>query len=89
MRYNHLVNHNGKYYAAGEEVPDTTEKKSAEATVPENEPLPFEPKQYTKTEINRMSTAELQQLAAENGIENASETSGGELKKQLIELFGL
>lgn len=46
-------------------------------------------KKYTKSEINRMSTAELQNLAAANGIENAFETSGNELKKILIEHFGL
>lgn len=46
-------------------------------------------KQYTKTDINRMTTAELQTLAAEIGIENAFDTSGGELKKLLIEHFGL
>lgn len=44
---------------------------------------------YTKTEINRMSTAELQELATEIGILNANETSGGELKKILIEHFNL
>lgn len=48
-----------------------------------------ESKQYTKTEINRMSTAELQSLAAAEGIENAFETSGNELKKILAEHFGL
>lgn len=46
-------------------------------------------KKYTKTEINRMSTAELQNLAAVEGIENAFETSGNELKKILAEHFGL
>ncbi len=45
--------------------------------------------QYTKTEINRMTTAELQELADKVGIENAFETSGGELKKILIEHFNL
>lgn len=48
-----------------------------------------ESKQYTKTEINRMSTAELQNLAATEGVENAFETSGNELKKILAEHFGL
>lgn len=48
-----------------------------------------ESKQYTKTEINRMSTSELQNLAATEGIENAFETSGNELKKILAERFGL
>lgn len=49
----------------------------------------IEQKQYTKTEVNRMSTAELQNLAAAEGIENAFETSGSELKKILAEHFGL
>lgn len=44
---------------------------------------------YTKTDINRMSTSELQKLAAEYGVENAKEKSGGELKKLLIEKFSL
>ncbi len=46
-------------------------------------------KQYTKSDIQRMSTADLQNLAAEEGIENAFETSGNELKKILVEHFGL
>jgi len=46
-------------------------------------------KKYTKSEINRMSTAELQNLAASEGIENAFETSGSKLKDILAEHFGL
>lgn len=42
---------------------------------------------YTKTDINRMSTAELKDLAKENGI--SDEMTGAELKKTLIEKFGL
>lgn len=44
---------------------------------------------YNKTEINRMPTADLQKLAAEYGIENAEKISGADLKKLLIEKFGL
>ena len=44
---------------------------------------------YTKTMINRMSTSDLQSLAQEQEIENADEISGSELKKMLIEKFGL
>lgn len=92
MVYDHMVKVNGQYYQAGEDVPeiDTAEGESS---------LPFsddditletkEDKQYTKTEINRMSTAELQNLAAAEGIENAFETSGNELKKILTEHFNL
>ena len=69
---------NGKWYKAGEEISfaNTQNKES-------------EQKKYAKTDINRMSTAELQALAADIGIENASGTNGGELKKLLIEHFGL
>lgn len=66
----------------------------------EDEPLPFsdgdiefeerpENRQYTKTDINRMTTTALQGLASQMGIENAYEKSGEKLKKILIEYFGL
>ena len=44
---------------------------------------------YTKTEINRMSTAELKELATSKGIEGAEDMTGADLKKVLIEKFGL
>lgn len=50
---------------------------------------PREPKTHTKTEINRMSTAELKNFASEQGIDNAEGMTGAELKKVLIEKFGL
>lgn len=68
---------NGKWYKAGEEI--TLAKPQEE--VKQN--------QYTKTEINRMSTAELQTLALENDIDGAEQMTGAELKKVLIEKFGL
>lgn len=46
-------------------------------------------KKYTKSEIQRMTTAELHNLAAAEGIENAFETNGNELKKILTQHFGL
>lgn len=48
-----------------------------------------EKKTYTKTEINRMSTAELQALALENDIDGANDMTGAELKKVLIDKFNL
>lgn len=36
-----------------------------------------------------MSTGDLRILATEQGIENAEETSGADLKRMLIEKFGL
>ena len=68
---------NGKWYKAGEEI--SLAKPQAEA----------KQNQYTKTEINRMSTAELQVLAIENGINGADEMTGADLKKVLIEHFKL
>lgn len=76
----HSIKVNGKWYRAGETI------SSAE---PQNKEVEQKQKQYTKTDINRMTTAELQTLAAEVGIDNAFDTSGGELKKLLIEHFGL
>ena len=49
-----------------------------------NEPKETE---YTKTEINRMSTADLKELAEKNGLDNS--LSGAELKKLLINHYGL
>ena len=68
---------NGKWYKAGEEI----SLAKTQEEVKQN--------QYTKTEINRMSTAELQTLAFENGIVGSNEMTGAELKKVLIEKFGL
>lgn len=75
MKYPYIVIHNGKWYNAGEEVPESNSPASSVW--------------YTKTEINRMSTADLQKLAAEQGIENAQTTSGAELKEILIAKFNL
>lgn len=68
---------NGKWYKAGEEI---------SLAKPQEE---VKQNQYTKTEINRMATAELQELALENDIDGADEMTGAELKKVLIEKFGL
>lgn len=44
---------------------------------------------YTKTDINSMKVAELRKLATEQGIENADDISGTEIKSLLIEKMGL
>ena len=44
-------------------------------------------KSYTKSEINRMSTADLQALAAEKGVENAYDMTGSELKTLLVDML--
>lgn len=50
---------------------------------------PESEKVYTKTEINRMSTADLKELAINTGVEGANSMTGAELKTYLINLFGL
>ena len=52
-----------------------------------NEPEETKEAEYTKTEINRMSTADLKELAEKNGLDNS--LSGAELKKLLINHYGL
>ena len=54
-----------------------------------NPPKEVEKGAYTKTEINRMSTADLKKLAKGEGIEEAEDMSGADLKKVLIKKFGL
>ena len=84
MEYPYIVNKNGVWYPAGADVPEDT---SPIATDNLTEKIVHNG--HTKTEINRMSTAELQELALENDIEGAEQMTGAELKKVLIEKFGL
>ena len=79
MKYPYIVGKNGVWYPAGTEVPEDNPNTKTENGQ----------NQYTKTEINRMSTAELQTLALENGVDGSDEMTGSELKKVLIEKFGL
>ena len=55
---------NGKWYKAGEEISLAKPQEEAKQN------------QYTKTEINRMTTAELQELALENGVDGSDEMTG-------------
>ena len=84
MIYPYIVNKNGVWYPAGADVPEDI---SPVATDSLTEKLVHNGR--TKTEINRMSTAELHELALENDISCADEMTGAELKKVLIEKFGL
>ena len=84
MEYPYIVNKNGVWYPAGADVPEDishiTTDNLTEKLVHNG---------HTKTEINRMSTAELQELALENNVDGAEQMTGAELKKVLIEKFGL
>ena len=84
MIYPYIVNKNGVWYPAGADVPE-----DISPIVTDNLTEKLVHNGHTKTEINRMSTAELQELALKNGIDGADEMTGAELKKVLIEKFGL
>lgn len=88
MKYAWWVRHNGVDYAPGEEVPsDGIAEKPVAVVVEKVEVVESESKGYTKTEINRMPTDELKKLAKSEKLN--FKLSGAELKKLLIEHFGL
>ena len=84
MIYPYIVNKNGVWYPSGANVPEDTSPITTD-----NLTEKLVHNGHTKTEINRMSTAELQELALENNVDGADEMTGAELKKVLIEKFGL
>ena len=87
MVYNHLVKYNGVYCPAGTDVPvgvSSVEIKDNKIIDEVKEEI-----KYTKTDINRMSTSDLKSLAKSEGIKDADTLSGADLKKVLIEKFGL
>ena len=48
-----------------------------------------EEKQYSRSEISRMSTADLKELAPTLGIEVTEESTGAKLKEEIIAKLGL
>ena len=103
MKFDHRVKFKGVLYEIGQDVPMEEKKAVEKAnTKPQavakketvddfsqymNAPEETTEFSYTKTEINRMSTADLKDLARENGIDDS--LSGAEIKKALIEKFEL
>ena len=87
MIYKHLVKYNGVYYPAGTDVPVGVKPVEEVKKVEEVKEVVAEMPTYSKTEINRMSTADFKELAKEQGIDD--ELSGADIKKALIKKFGL
>ena len=71
MKYDHKVKYKGVWYEPFTDIPE----------IPKSNIMG----DYTKTEINRMTTAKLQALAIKIGVENATEITGTELKKIIAE----
>lgn len=96
MVFDHRVKFKGILYEIGQDVPMEEKKAVEKANTKPQEVVEIETTEeivetkefaYTKTEINRMSTADLKKLAKENGVDES--LSGAEIKKALIDKFGL
>lgn len=85
MKFPYIVIRNGKWYKAGEEVPEDTTGQEFSAET-EQMPKGFE---YKKTDINRMSTADLKELAREHEVSNVDDMTGQDLKEYFITMFNL
>lgn len=85
MLAKNIIKMNGKWYKAGEEVPDFLpgHELSAEET------QMSEVFEYKKTDINRMSTADLKELAREHEVSNVDDMTGQDLKEYFITRFNL
>lgn len=84
-RHNNRVRAAEKAVLAEKRVANNATKEIKDESKVETKPDKF----YTKTDINSMKVAELRKLALEQGIENADDISGTEIKSILIEKMGL
>ena len=100
MKYGHRVKFNGKWYLAGEDVPNDKEKKAKpekkeEAVKEEVKDSETESEEettataYTADSINAMSRPDLLSLAKEKGIKKYTTMSTDNLKAELIAVLGL
>ena len=78
-----LTKYNGKWYRAGETLPDTVVEETPVIEEPKEE------KKYKKSEITTMNVKNLRKVAEEIGIETPDNYVGSELKTMIIEKLGL
>lgn len=81
MKFDHRVKYNGKWYAPGVEITEAEQTISVTTSESASE------NRYTKTDINRMSTADLRILAEKYSLDG--DMTGAEIKKILIDKLGL
>ena len=99
MKYDHLVKHNGIYYVAGENVPDSSPAilesdvaEEMEDNVQDDNVVNNDvdsTHEYSRSDISRMAVADLKELAPKLGIEVTEESTGAKLKEQIIEKLAL
>lgn len=85
MKFDHIVNYNGVYYAAGEEVPIDKEVKGGSENPPFTDnkiQSKTQPHIYTKEELEEIPVRKIRELATEKGFEIAST-----IKADVIEEF--
>lgn len=88
--YPYAVKFDGEYYDSGEDVPEVEGMAGEETSLPfSDDDIVLETRKYTKSEIQRMNKAELQELARNTGVEEADEMTGAELKEHLLSVFNL
>lgn len=88
--YPYAVKFDGEYYDSGEDVPEVEGMAKEETSLPfSDDDIVLETRKYTKSEIQRMNKAELQELARNTGVEGADEMTGAELKDYLLSVFNL
>lgn len=76
MKYPYIVVKDGIWYPSGADVPEGIFDNENSVS-------------YTKSEINRMPISELRILAGKEKIPDFEEKKGSELKKLLIQKYGL
>lgn len=93
MVYDHMVKVNGRYYQAGEDVPEIDDMAGGESSLPYSDDditlETQEDKPYTKSDIQRMKKAELLEIARNTGVEGADDMTREELAEYLLNVFGL
>ena len=89
-RVNYLLGQNvkGNVYIKDDAAEPKVETKVETKVEPKDEPKVEAPK-ITKSRIFTMKASDLRTLAGENGLENADDYTGTELKKWLIDKLGL
>lgn len=95
MTHRHRREREARYFASLKSSNAKRKQPKVEAPKVEVEAAPVDEvkeesnSSYTKSDINRASTATLKEIASEVGIEGAEEKTGGELKKLIIDKLGL
>lgn len=83
MLYDHRVKFKGKWYMAGEEVPENEKISKIEKIKVTEVPT------FTKTDINRMSVSDLRKTCKGVGMKSADSMTGAEMKACLIDYYNL